>query len=174
MGKDLPDIWKLGPLCHTFEDTENTRDQLLASFVGTLLDWSHACGFTTQTFHSSFYRVTIILYIIILLATLCAFCTKQSFFFFLHKTILTYQKESKKSYKVTIRTTSLAPCIRQFVTAKPHQKHNSSPDIINLECREHCFVLDLRFHQYYQKSSFFSFGLANKISNYQKLLKPIK
>ena len=47
MGKDLPDIWKLGPLCHTFEDTENTRDQLLASFVGTLLDWSHACGFTT-------------------------------------------------------------------------------------------------------------------------------
>ena len=43
MGKDSPDIWNK----HTFEDMENTGDQLLASFVSTLLDWSHACGFTT-------------------------------------------------------------------------------------------------------------------------------
>ena len=51
MGKDSPDIWNK----RTFEDVENTGDQLLASFVSTLLDWSHACGFTTLTFHSSFY-----------------------------------------------------------------------------------------------------------------------
>ena len=43
MGKDSPDIWNK----RTFEDMENTGNQLLASFVSTLLDWSHACGFTT-------------------------------------------------------------------------------------------------------------------------------
>lgn len=59
MGKHSLDIWNLVMLClmwivwleHnrcTFEDLESTRDQLLASFVGTLFNWSCAWGFTSR------------------------------------------------------------------------------------------------------------------------------
>ena len=59
MGKHSSDIWNLVMLClmwivwleHnrcTFEDLGSTRDQLLASFVGTLFNWSCAWGFTSR------------------------------------------------------------------------------------------------------------------------------
>lgn len=54
--KYLSDIWNLIPLCLTwclwrehnsltFEDVESSDDQLLASFVRTLFEWSWVWGF---------------------------------------------------------------------------------------------------------------------------------
>ena len=50
-GKHMSSIWNLAPLClmwclwrernrRTFEDMESSDDQLLASFSGSLFDWS--------------------------------------------------------------------------------------------------------------------------------------
>ena len=57
--KHLSSIWNLAPLClmwglwrernrRTFEDMENSDDQLLASFSGSLFDWSRAWGLTSS------------------------------------------------------------------------------------------------------------------------------
>ena len=53
----MSSIWNLAPLClmwclwreqnrRTFEDMESSDDQLLASFNGTLFDWSRTWGLT--------------------------------------------------------------------------------------------------------------------------------
>ena len=53
----MSSIWNLAPLClmwclrreqnrRTFEDMESLDDQLLASFNGTLFDWSRTWGLT--------------------------------------------------------------------------------------------------------------------------------
>ncbi|KAL0006957.1 hypothetical protein SO802_008459 [Lithocarpus litseifolius] len=58
-GKLSSRIWNLAPLClmwclwkerngRTFEDMESSDDQLLASFSGTLFDWSRAWGLTSS------------------------------------------------------------------------------------------------------------------------------
>ena len=58
-GKHLSSIWNLAPLClmwclwrernrRTFEDMESSDDQLLASFSGSLFDWSGAWGLTSS------------------------------------------------------------------------------------------------------------------------------
>ena len=56
LGKHVYSIWNLAPLClmwclwrernRTFEDIESSDDQLLASFNGTLFDWSRTWGLT--------------------------------------------------------------------------------------------------------------------------------
>ena len=57
LGKHLSSIWNLVLLClmwciwrernwRTFEDMESIEDQLLASFSGSLFDWSRAWGLT--------------------------------------------------------------------------------------------------------------------------------
>ena len=59
LGKHLSQIWNLVPLCillcilkewnrRTFEDLDSSSDQMLASFSGTLFDWSRAWGLTTS------------------------------------------------------------------------------------------------------------------------------
>ena len=56
-GKHSSSIWNLAPLClmwclwrdrnkRTFEDMDSLDDQLLASFSGSLFDWSRAWGLT--------------------------------------------------------------------------------------------------------------------------------
>ena len=58
-GKDLSSIWNLAPLClmwclwrernrRTFEDMDSLEDQLLASFNGTLFDWSRTWRLTSS------------------------------------------------------------------------------------------------------------------------------
>ena len=58
-GKHMSSIWNLAPLClmwclwrernrRTFEDMESSNDQLLASFSGSLFDWSRAWGLTSS------------------------------------------------------------------------------------------------------------------------------
>ena len=58
-GKDLSSIWNLAPLClmwclwrernrRTFEDMDSLEDQLLASFNGTLFDWSGTWRLTSS------------------------------------------------------------------------------------------------------------------------------
>ena len=58
-GKHSSSIWNLVPLCliwciwreqnwWTFEDMESSDGQLLASFSGSLFDWSKAWGFTSS------------------------------------------------------------------------------------------------------------------------------
>ena len=60
-GKHLSSIWNLAPLClmwclwrernrRTFEDMDSSDDQLLASFNGTLFDWSRAWRLTSSDF----------------------------------------------------------------------------------------------------------------------------
>ena len=59
LGKHLSSIWNLAPLClmwclwrernrRMFEDMDSLDDQLLASFSGTLFDWSRAWGLTSS------------------------------------------------------------------------------------------------------------------------------
>ena len=59
LGKHLSSIWSLAPLClmwrlwrernrRTFEDMDGLDDQLLASFSGTLFDWSRAWRLTSR------------------------------------------------------------------------------------------------------------------------------
>ena len=58
-GKHLSSIWNLAPLClmwclwrernrRMFEDMDSSDDQLLASFSGTLFDWSRAWRLTSS------------------------------------------------------------------------------------------------------------------------------
>uniref|UniRef100_A0A7N2L513 Reverse transcriptase zinc-binding domain-containing protein n=1 Tax=Quercus lobata TaxID=97700 RepID=A0A7N2L513_QUELO len=57
-GKHVSSIWNFAPLClmwclwrvrnRTFEDMESSDDQLLASFSGSLFDWSRAWGLTSS------------------------------------------------------------------------------------------------------------------------------
>ena len=58
LGKHSSSIWNLAPLCltwclwrernrRTFEDMDSSDDQLLASFSGSLFDWSRAWGLTS-------------------------------------------------------------------------------------------------------------------------------
>ena len=65
LGKHSSQIWNLVPLCifwyiwnernqRTFEDLDNTVDQILASFSGTLFDWSRAWRLTTSDSLPSF------------------------------------------------------------------------------------------------------------------------
>ena len=65
LGKHSSQIWNLVPLgilcCvwkernrQTFEDLDSTGDQLLASFSGTLFDWSRAWKLTTSDSLPSF------------------------------------------------------------------------------------------------------------------------
>ncbi|XP_065627831.1 sphingoid long-chain bases kinase 1 [Quercus suber] len=65
LGKQSSQIWNLVPLCilwciwkernrRTFEDLDSSGDQLLASFSGTLFDWSRAWGLTTSDSLPSF------------------------------------------------------------------------------------------------------------------------
>ena len=65
MGKHSSQIWNLVLLCilwciwkeqnrRTFEDLNSSGDQMLASFSGTLFDWSWAWGLTTSDSLSSF------------------------------------------------------------------------------------------------------------------------
>ena len=59
LGKHLSSIWNLALLCfmwclwrernwRTFEDMDSSDDQLLASFSGSLFDWSRAWGLTSS------------------------------------------------------------------------------------------------------------------------------
>ena len=65
LGKHLSQIWNLVPLCilwciwkeqnrRTFEDFNSSVDQFLASFSGTLFDWSRAWRLTTSDSLPSF------------------------------------------------------------------------------------------------------------------------
>ena len=65
LGKHLSQIWNLVPLCilwciwkewnwRTFEDLNNSGDQMLASFSGSLFDWSRAWRLTTSDSLPSF------------------------------------------------------------------------------------------------------------------------
>ena len=65
LGKHSSQIWNLVPLCifwciwkernrRTFEDLDSYSDQMLASFSGTLFDWSRAWGLTTSDSLPSF------------------------------------------------------------------------------------------------------------------------
>ena len=65
LGKHSSQIWNLVPLCifwciwkernrRTFEDLDSSSDQMLASFSGTLFDWSRAWGLTTSDSLPSF------------------------------------------------------------------------------------------------------------------------
>ena len=65
LGKHSSQIWNLVPLCilwciwkernrRTFEDLDSSGDQLLASFSGTLFDWSRVWGLTTSVSLPSF------------------------------------------------------------------------------------------------------------------------
>ena len=65
LGKHLSQIWNLVSLCilwciwkernrRTFEDFDNSGDQMLTSFCGTLFDWSQAWGLTTSDSLPSF------------------------------------------------------------------------------------------------------------------------
>ena len=60
-GKHLSSIWNLAPLClmwclwrewnrRTFEDMDSSDAQLLASFSGSLFDWSRTWGLTSSDF----------------------------------------------------------------------------------------------------------------------------
>ena len=66
LGKRSSKIWNLVPLCllrclwkeqnrRTFEDMDSSKYQLLASFSGTLFDWSLAWGLTTSDSLPSFF-----------------------------------------------------------------------------------------------------------------------
>ena len=65
LGKHSSQIWNLVPLCilwciwkernwRTFEDLHSSDDRILASFSGTLFDWSRAWGLTTSDSLPSF------------------------------------------------------------------------------------------------------------------------
>ena len=65
LGKQSSQIWNLVPLCilwciwkewnqRTFEDLDSSSDQMLASFSGTLFDWSRAWGLTSSESLPSF------------------------------------------------------------------------------------------------------------------------
>ena len=65
LGKHSSQIWNLVPLCilwfiwkernrRTFEDLDSSSDQMLASFSGTLFDWSRAWGLTSSDSLPSF------------------------------------------------------------------------------------------------------------------------
>ena len=65
LGKHSSSIWNLAPLCltwcfwrernrRTFEDMDSSDDQLLASFSGSLFDWSRAWRLTSSDFLPSF------------------------------------------------------------------------------------------------------------------------
>ena len=65
MGKHLSNIWNLVSLCllwclwkeqnrQTFKDLDSSEDQMLASFSGTVFNWSRAWGLMSSDSLASF------------------------------------------------------------------------------------------------------------------------
>ena len=116
LGKHSSQIWNLVPLCilwciwkernrRTFKDLDSSNDQMLASFSGTLFDWSRAWRLTSSDSLPSFLCSPFSFVIFLLFGFLLCFslfsisCIFQvCSMFFMHRVafhiyiILTYQK----------------------------------------------------------------------------------
>ena len=119
LGKHSSQIWNLVPLCifwciwkernrRTFEDLDSSRDQMLASFNGTLFYWSRA--WDSRLVILSLLSLALFLFVINLWFgfLFCFFFVSFLYFlgllyvFFMHRVairiynILTYQKKKKR------------------------------------------------------------------------------
>uniref|UniRef100_A0A7N2KNL6 RNA-directed DNA methylation 4 n=1 Tax=Quercus lobata TaxID=97700 RepID=A0A7N2KNL6_QUELO len=100
LGKYLSQIWNLVPLCilwciwkernrRTFEDLDSSGDQMLASFSGTLFDWSRAWGLMTS-------------------GSLPSFLSSLSLYHFSYIFIISFEKYTKMFH---VQMSSFVKCI---------------------------------------------------------------